>query len=470
MNKKLQVAKYIIADSLTAASSWILFNIFFATSAHPEISDDHLLEFSSVLSTRLILYLSGWMILYYLTGYYNNIFRKSRLLELSQTAITSLTGVTLLFFLFLMNDFYPSAENYYQLFFSLLLLHFGLTYSLRLAITNKVIHRIHARKLGFRTLIIGGDKKAVEIYRELSSQIRPAGFQFIGFLCVDEKEQAPMEAFLPCLGSIKDLSTIARQYNPEEVIITTDSSQHKLLSEILISLQNRNINIWGIPDLFDLLSENKKTDIIYGSPLFQISNGIIPVWQANLKRLTDVIISIIALIVFSPLFLTIAILIKTGSQGPVLYSQTRIGLFGKPFTIYKFRTMVCHAEPNGPMLSSANDPRVTRLGRFLRNTHLDEIPQFYNVIIGDMSLVGPRPERKYFLDQLIKQAPQFSMLQKIRPGITSWGQVKYGYASSLEEMIERLPYDLIYLKNISPYLDFKILIYSILEIFRKKKK
>jgi exopolysaccharide biosynthesis polyprenyl glycosylphosphotransferase len=332
--------------------------------------------------------------------------------------------------------------------------------------TSQIIHAIHSRKYGFNTLLIGGDEKAVQIYNELNTQTRPAGYKFIGFLNVDDNSNYPLEEYIPKLGTINNFTEIAKKYQIEEVIIALESSQHELLTEILTSLQNHTLTVWGIPDLFDLLSGSAKTNVIFSSPLIKISNGIMPAWQENMKRLIDVAFSILFMVIFSPVYILISILIKTGSKGPILYRQTRIGKFGRPFTIYKFRTMYQDAESNGPELSSDNDPRITPLGQFLRRTHLDEIPQFYNVIKGEMSIVGPRPERKYFIDQIVEVAPYYTQLHKLRPGITSWGQVKYGYASNLEEMLERLPYDIVYLKNISLYIDFKILIYTIIACFK----
>ena len=222
--------------------------------------------------------------------------------------------------------------------------------------------------------------------------------------------------------------------------------------------------------MFDILSGTVKTSTIYTSPLVKISNGIMPAWQENMKRVIDVVISAIALIVFIPFSPLVIIGIVSSSKGPIIYAQKRIGRYGKEFTIFKFRSMVVDAEREGPALSSSDDPRITRFGQFMRRTHIDEIPQFYNVIRGDMSLVGPRPERQYYINEIRKIAPHYIQLQRIRPGITSWGQVKYGYASSIEQMVERIPYDIIYLKNISLYIDFKILIYTILNCFQGKGK
>jgi len=213
-----------------------------------------------------------------------------------------------------------------------------------------------------------------------------------------------------------------------------------------------------------------KTSSIYGTPLIKISNGLMPGWQENMKRLLDVLLSVISLFVFLPVFAVLAIIIKATSRGPVLYRQERVGRFGRPFSIYKLRSMVADAENGTPKLSSTCDGRITQIGKFLRKTHLDEIPQFINVIRGDMSLVGPRPERKYYIDQIVEKAPHYTHLHKLRPGITSWGQVKYGYASNVNEMLERLPFDMMYLKNISIYIDFKILIYTLMVSFKGNGK
>jgi lipopolysaccharide/colanic/teichoic acid biosynthesis glycosyltransferase len=221
---------------------------------------------------------------------------------------------------------------------------------------------------------------------------------------------------------------------------------------------------------YDFLSGMVKINTIYSSPLIKISNGLMPAWQENVKRLIDIVGSLIAMIILIPVYLVLTIIIKSSGKGAVIYSQERIGKFGKPFVIYKFRSMFSGSENNGPALSGKNDPRITPVGRFMRRTHLDEIPQFYNVVRGDMSLVGPRPERQYYIDRIVKRAPHYTHLLKLRPGMTSWGQVKYGYASNIDQMLERLPYDIIYLKNISLYLDLKILIYTMINVMHGKGK
>lgn len=471
MNKPLQVAKYLFFDFLSAALSWTLFFIYRKVVIEPQRFGIEIpVEFSDRFFLGLVIIPTFWILIYYITGFYKNIYRRSRLIELGQTFLVSLAGVVGLFFALILDDFIHSYKNYYQLFITLFLLHFGITYFFRLIITTQTIHKIHKRKIGFNTIIVGSNENALKIYREMMSQIRPAGNLFVGFVGLEDNDDTVLSKHIPKLGQIADLDTVFEQMDIEEVIIALETVEHKRLSEILTIVENRQVTIWGIPDLYDFLSGTVKMNVIYGSPLIKISNGLMPGWQENMKRLLDVSLSIVASIVLFPVFLVLAIMIKTSSKGPVIYKQERIGRFGKPFNIYKLRSMFAGAENGEPALSAENDERITKVGKFMRKTHLDEIPQFYNVVIGDMSLVGPRPERQFYIDQIVKYAPHYTHLHKLRPGITSWGQVKYGYASSVDEMLERLPYDMMYLKNISLYVDFKILIYTLMVSFKGSGK
>ena len=450
MNKRNQVAKYMIFDALAATIAWSLFYVFRRIYLESGVFQ-YLgkVQLDTNFWIALLILPLFWLAFYYTTGFYRDIFRRSRLIDLGQTVMTTIIGITVIFFVLLLDDNISTYKNYYQSFFTLFSLHFILTLVPRLILSTRTIKKVHRREIGFNTLIIGSNEQALRLYHEMTTSEVPTGNIFTGFVKIDSNNQLLLENFLPELGTINEVSRIIDDYNIEEIILAIETSEHNKIQEILSILDYRSITVKAIPDLYDILAGTVKTSTIYTSPLVKISNGIMPAWQENMKRIIDIVFSTFALIIFIPFFPFVYIGIKSSSKGPIVYSQKRVGKYGKEFTIFKFRSMVTNAEPDGPALSSTDDPRITKFGQFMRRTHVDEIPQFYNVIKGDMSLVGPRPERKFFIDQIKKANPHYLQLQKIRPGITSWGQVKYGYASNLDQMLERLPYDIIYLKNIS---------------------
>jgi exopolysaccharide biosynthesis polyprenyl glycosylphosphotransferase len=222
--------------------------------------------------------------------------------------------------------------------------------------------------------------------------------------------------------------------------------------------------------MYELLSGSLKMTNIYGALFVELNRDVMPLWQQAIKRFLDISLSVIAIIMLLPLYIISAILVKLSSPGPIFFLQERIGLNNKPFQIIKFRTMYVNSEANGPQLSSSNDSRITPIGRFMRKTRLDEFPQFINVILGHMSLVGPRPERQFYIDQIVQHEPQYVLLNRVRPGITSWGQVKYGYAENVEQMLDRMKYDLLYINNRSIALDLKILFYTVAIVIKAKGK
>ena len=467
MNKIKQVFRYIICDFLSSVLAWSLFYIFRKEYIEPlKFGYDIPLTFSSRYYLGLFIIPSFWLIFYYLTGFYKNIFRHSRTDDLLRTFAQSLFGVLVIFFLLLLDDEINSYRNYYLLFTVLFFFHFILTLIPRWILTSRSVNKVHNREMLFNSLIIGSNNQAIDIFRELTEAKSSSGNKFIGFISLQKQEKYELLEYIPYLGSIKDLSQIIRDQQIEEVIIALESSEHNQISKIINQLSTCNVIIKAIPDMYDILTGKVKMDHLFGTPLIMLSKDLLPDWQANLKQFIDIFVSIIALVISSPLILVLSIGVKLSSRGPVFYSHERIGRYGKPFHIYKFRSMRLDAEKNGPELSSKEDNRLTSIGRFMRKYRLDEIPNFFNVLIGDMSLVGPRPERQFFIDQIIKKAPHYSHLHKVKPGITSWGQVKYGYAENVDQMIKRLRFDILYIENMSLFVDFKIMFYTILTIIR----
>jgi exopolysaccharide biosynthesis polyprenyl glycosylphosphotransferase len=470
MNKKKHALKYIASDFFAAAITWTLFFIFRKVFIEVKYFGEIYLFLDKNYYIGVIAIPLFWLLLYYISGYYHDAYRKSRLKELFQTFAISVFGVLLIFFKLILDDIIKTHHDYYISLFFLFAAHFTLTYIPRLMITTTTVRKIHTRKIGFPTLLVGSNGQAFNVYQEVMEMKYSAGNKFVGYVNIYDRKNDELEANIPRLGNFDDLPEIINDNKIEEVIIAIESKEHDEIRLIMSKLLLTNVKVKVLPTLYDFISGYVRFVTLYKTPLIEIKNQNMPIIEENLKRISDVVLASIAILVLSPIYIFTAIGVKLSSKGPVFYRQERIGKNGRPFKIIKFRSMFTDAEKHGPALSSSNDSRITPFGKFMRKTRLDEIPQFINVIIGEMALVGPRPERQFFIDQIVQKAPFYLTLLKVKPGITSLGQVKYGYAENVDQMIERMKYDLVYLHNMSLYFDFKIIILTVKTIFEASGK
>lgn len=425
--RKKQQLLYILVDILSSLLVWGSFLIF-----RWLVYDGRVFSVDSVLIpmfnfyTPLIAYPIGCLIIYYLSGYYLRPLRKPYLRELRRTFISALIISFGAFFIFIIDDPVTQYERYITSLIVLFVLQFIGSYIPRLLVTY-ISHKF--------------DHDEPRVYTIHS---------------MNEVEQFEL----------------AHQSEPYDEVILDFKSKSK--ENDIYTLINRlypcNVEISVVPSLYDMLTGAAMIDDVSDQPLIRISEHKMSDTGLCIKRAFDVVVSAMMLILLSPLYLILSLLVWYSSKGPVFYKQERIGLHGLPFNIIKFRTMCVHAEEATPQLSADDDPRITKVGKWMRKYRLDELPQFWNILRGEMSIVGPRPERRYFINQIEEKAPYYCMIYKIRPGLTSWGPIKVGYTDTLDKMIRRLNYDIVYIENMSIRLDIKIMFHTIGVIFNGKGK
>lgn len=451
-------------DFLLVLAGWFVFHYLYAESVNMHLRFVNL-DFAS---TGIILSIY-WVSIFILSGLYKKLYLTSRLDEFFKVFKSIVIGGLVLYFIL---DYQENAT--FQVDSKLILTYCGFTL-LVTAINRfliRTVQRFYARrgKGLHRTIIIGTGHNAKVAYDDLMRN-KTLGMDVMGYVQVNGKLPDP-EAGIDenlIIGHLDNIDEILTKNQIQDVLVAIEPDRRRDLVEVISKVDKPEVTLKLLPDFYQLVSGLNKTNQIFGLPFIEISPQPMPLWERGVKRLLDVVVCLTVLIVGLPIFALLAIIIKLDSKGPIIYAQRRVGRKGKIFTMYKFRTMRNDAEASsGPTWAVENDPRVTKVGFWLRKLRLDELPQVINVLNGTMSLVGPRPERPHFVDQFKIQIPLYTRRLRVRPGITGWAQVKWKYDSSLDDVKEKTKYDLYYVENISLKMDMKILIVTLLTMIKGK--
>ena len=465
MPKSIERIFLIVSDFLAihlAFFLWVLLRDRLGYPAYLSAGD------LAVVSSIIYAY---WVLLFLFFGLYRSWYAQSRFDEFVALFKTITIGVFLIFLLTL--DLRRDIKNPFPLSRVLIVSYW---FALLVTVgTGRMALRTLQRKflergIGLRnTLVVGTGPRARELFEKVHRY--PAlGYRVLGLVALQGEAVPPQKASaVPVLGELRELGSLIRRYQVEEILIAPEEKERNKVVEVIGACNGLDVNLKIVPDLYDIVVGQARTNQIYGFPLIEILPELMPAWERRVKRLMDISVSLFVLVAFLPVWILVAIAIKLDSRGPVFYSQERVGRYGKIFRILKFRSMYQDAESRtGPVWAGKDDPRVTRVGRILRKLRIDEVPQLINVLKGEMSLIGPRPERPYFVEQLKKEIPYYARRLRVRPGITGWAQIKHEYDQSLDDVRKKIQYDLYYLENMSLRMDLKIILNTIYTVLSGK--
>lgn len=476
MSRRTEFIALLLADTVAFGAATLL---YYVARFHWQWFDEPQ-SWPPTLIAPILVISVFWLALFFFFGMYRERYADSRFDEIVSLAKVVTVGVLVLVFAIFI-DILESGSERATIFFYWFAV-FSLVALGRIGVRSVQKWLILQGKGLHRALIVGWSDRVEQIHEEVG-RYPEAGLQIVGAIRM-RREDEPKEAvtagrqasysigngddvFSRAAGerdvhSIEALPHLIDQLNVQDVLIALGSEEHGPLMEVLRLCDGKSVSLKLIPDFYTIIGGMARTEHMYGLPLIEVLPEPMPAWEQSTKRLIDVVVSSVVILVGLPAWLVVGILIRLTSPGPSIYRQKRVGQHGRMFTMYKFRTMHDDAEAHtGPVWAQENDPRYTPIGRWLRQTRLDEIPQFWNVWKGDMSLVGPRPERPFFVEKLSEDIPLYNRRHRVKPGITGWAQVKWKYDTSLADVRQKVKYDLFYIENVSLRMDFKILFRTI---------
>lgn len=460
MNKKVERIFVLLTDFLTINIAWLLFFYF-----RVETGWFSLISQPDFLLPMFAIYFY-WIVVFTFVGMYRTWFALSRLDEISTLFKTSFVGIFIIFFIILYDDYVREVESANRFFIFFYWGIFFVSVGIGRLFIRGLQRQLLTRGIGRRNaLIVGFNKKANEVHDSVI-RFKQLGLDIVGYVAAHEDEIGKEFKNIKVIDTVSNIEKVIDEKNITNIIISLGRNEEEIIVDVIERCGDKNIEIKMVPDLYDIISGQAKISQLYSFPLIDVMPELMPEWEKKLKRVMDIVLSLIMLVLTSPVTLITSLLIKLDSKGPVFYRQERSGLNGRVFRILKFRTMYVDAEKHtGPVWSTKDDPRITRVGKYVRKFRLDEIPQAYNVLKGDMSFVGPRPERPFFVEKLSQEIPLYKRRLKVRPGITGWAQVKHKYDETIDDVKVKLRYDLFYIENMSLRLDFKIIFKTVFVVF-----